>query len=154
MIKYATISLIVLLWVFACNPVKKVMNDPDKKEEVSKRLLKEGICRPDTFLLVITDTVVTTDTVEHLYLTTDTIVNMDTVYITKTRWKDIIKTVTIRDTLLKTIEDRTQVNALKDDVMVVKARLSQQKEKDAKTMLWLAIIAFIFGAVVALLIRR
>jgi hypothetical protein len=152
--RYAIVALIALLWVAACNPVKKVMGDPDLKEDVTNRLLKEGICRPDTFLLVITDTVVTTDTVEHLYLTTDTIVNMDTVYITKTRWKDIIKTITIRDTLLKTIEDRAAIDALKGELIASGARLDQQKEKDTKMMMALGFIGLILGIVISLLMRR
>ena len=152
--RYAIVALIALLWVAACNPVKKVMGDPDLKEDVTNRLLKEGICRPDTFLLVITDTVVTTDTVEHLYLTTDTLVKMDTVYITKTRWKDIIKTITIRDTLLKTIEDRAAIDALKGELIASGARLDQQKEKDTKMMMALGFIGLILGIVISLLMRR
>jgi hypothetical protein len=154
MMRYVILALIALLWVVACNPVNKVMGDPDLKEDVTNRLLKEGICRPDTFLLVITDTVVTTDTVEHLYLTTDTIVNMDTVYITKTRWKDIIKTITIRDTLLKTIEDRAAIDALKDELIASGARLDQQKEKDTKMMMALAFVGLIVGIIISMAMRR
>jgi hypothetical protein len=147
-------AVFALLWVAACNPVKKVMGDPDLKEDVTNRLLKEGICRPDTFLLVITDTVVTTDTVEHLYLTNDTIVKMDTVYITKTRWKDIIKTITIRDTILKTIEDRAAIDALKGELIASGARLSQQKEKDTKMMIALAFVGLIVGIIISMAMRR
>ena len=152
--RYVIVALIALLCVVACNPVNKVMGDPDLKKDVTNRLLKEGICRPDTFLLVITDTVATTDTVEHLYLTTDTLVKMDTVYITKTRWKDIIKTITIRDTILKTIEDRAAIDALKGELIASGARLAQQKEKDTKMMMALGFIGLILGIVISLLMRR
>ena len=151
--KVLTILAAVLLLV-SCDPVKRVMRDPDRKARISNDLLKQGICKPDTFLIAITDTFITVDTVGVLYIQTDTIVSLDTIRIVQTKWRDIVKTVTIRDTLLKTIEDRAQVDALREETVALKARLAERKNKDYDSMLWIALAGAVMGGTGVYLIRR
>ena len=154
MMRYLISSLLILFVVIACNPVKKVMGDPEKKKKVTDQLLKEGICRPDTFLLVITDTLVQTDTLGVIVQQTDTIVVNDTIRITKTKWRDILKTVTIRDTLLKTIVDESQVQALRDENNTLKGRLAQRKDNNYDSMLWIALAGAVMGGTGVYLLKR
>lgn len=147
-------ALAFLCLLASCDPVKRVLGDPDKKDRVKTTLLKEGICRPDTFLLVITDTLVSTDTIGVIVTETDTIVTFDTVRITNTKWREILKTVTIRDTLLKTIEDRAQVDALTQETVALKARLAERKEKEFDSMLWIALAGAVMGGAGVYLIKR
>lgn len=152
--RYIISSLLILFVVIACNPVKKVMGDQEKKKKVADQLLKEGICRPDTFLLVITDTLVQTDTLGVIVQQTDTIVVNDTIRITKTKWRDILKTVTIRDTLLKTIVDDAQVQALRDENNTLKGRLAQRKDNGYDSMLWVALAGAVMGGTGVYLLKR
>lgn len=146
--------VLALLVLWSCDPVKRVLGDPEKKDRIKADLLKEGICRPDTFLLVVTDTLVAVDTIGVVVTQTDTLVTFDTVRITQTKWRDILKTVTIRDTLLRTVEDRAQVEALKAETIELKARLSERKGKDFDSMLWIAIAGAVMGGTGMYLIRR
>ena len=46
----------------ACNPVKKVLADPEKKEKVGREWEKEHPCNNDTTFVTKSDTTVVTDT--------------------------------------------------------------------------------------------
>lgn len=148
------VIVISVLALWSCDPVRRVMGDPDKKDRIKADLLKEGLCRPDTFLLVVTDTLVETDTLEALVLQTDTLHVNDTLYITRTRWRDVIKKTTIRDTILKTIEDKALAESLRDENIALKARLEQRKERDFDAMLWIALAGAVMGGTGMYLIKR
>lgn len=147
-------ALAFLCMLASCDPVRRVMYDPEKKDRIKADLLAEGLCRPDTFLLVVTDTLVETDTLEALVLQTDTLHVNDTLYITRTKWRDVIKKTTIRDTILKTIEDRALAQSLRDENIALKARLEQRKERDFDAMLWVALAGAVMGGTGMYFMRR
>lgn len=151
--KEAGIAFISLL-ILACNPVQKVLNHRDKRDAVAQELLKDGLCKPDTLRIVKTDTLLRIDTLGLILLQTDTLVTFDTVRITKTQLRNIVKTITIRDTLLHTIEDKAQVQALKDENNKLKGRIDQRKEKDWDSMLWIALASAVAGGAGMALIKR
>jgi len=148
------LSLLLLSFLASCDPVHRVMGDPKKKARARSQVLQEGICRPDTFLLVITDTLETTDTVEHLYLSTDTIHTKDTVYIVRTRWRDILKTITIRDTIVRQIEDRTRLDDMRMRYESLEATLDACVEDKRRNFWWLLAFGIVIGALVAFIVRR
>ena len=146
--------LLLTLAVASCDPVKRVLGDPERKNKVANELVKEGLCRPDTFLLVVTDTLVKVDTIGVLYIQTDTIVDNDTVRLVQTKFRDIVKTVTIRDTLLKTIEDTKRVQVLTDENATLRGRLAERKGMQYDSMLWIALAGAVMGGTGVYLIRR
>lgn len=144
----------ISLLIFACNPVQKVLNHRDKRDAVAQELLKDGLCKPDTFKIVKTDTILRIDTLGLILLQTDTLITFDTVRITKTQLRNIVKTITIRDTLLHTIEDKAQVQALKDENNKLKGRIEQRKEKEFDSMLWIALAGAVMGGAGMALIKK
>ena len=147
-------AFLALLLLSSCDPVHRVMGDPKKKARARSQFLDEGICRPDTFLLVVTDTMETVDTVEHLYLSTDTIHTKDTVYIVRTRWRDILKTITIRDTIVRQIEDRTRLDDMRMRYESLEATLDACVEDKRRNFWWLLAFGIVIGALVAFIVRR
>lgn len=148
------VIVLSVLALWSCDPVRRVMGDPDKKDRIKADLLKEGLCRPDTFLLVVTDTLVETDTLEAIVLQTDTLHVNDTLYITRTKWRDVIKKTTIRDTILKTIEDKALAESLRDENIALKARLTERKEKEFDSMLWIALAGAVMGGAGMYILKR
>ena len=130
------ISLLLILLI-GCNPVKQVLRDQDKLEEVAKVVVKGGWCANDTTFVVKSDTIVDVDTLVRIDTLTDTYVLNDTTYITKLKTRDIIKSITIHDTLKSFIVDNARVRLLQAD----SARLSNDsitwEGKAKRRQLWI-----------------
>jgi len=90
--------LLLLLIFISCNPVKQVIRDQDKLEEVAKVVIKGGWCANDTTYITKSDTLVEVDTLITTDTLTDTYIINDTVYLTKWNTREITKTLTIHDT--------------------------------------------------------
>jgi len=114
--------LLLLLIFISCNPVKQVIRDQDKLEEVAKVVIKGGWCANDTTYITKSDTLVEVDTLITTDTLTDTYIINDTVYLTKWNTREITKTLTIHDTLRSIITDNARVRLLQTD----SARLSNE----------------------------
>ena len=127
--------LIVLL--IGCNPVKQVLRDQEKLEEVAKVVVKGGWCANDTTFITKSDTLIEVDTLIRIDTETYTQIVNDTTYITKWKTREIIKSVTIHDTLKSYIVDNARVRLLQAD----SARLSNDsitwKGKAKRRQLWI-----------------
>ena len=127
---------LILLFV-SCNPVKQVLRDQDKLEQVAKVVVKGGWCANDTTFITKSDTLVEVDTIIRIDTQTDTQIVNDTVYITKWKTRDIIKSTTIHDTLKSFIVDNARVRLLQAD----SARLSNEsitwEGKAKRRQLWI-----------------
>jgi hypothetical protein len=135
---------LVLLFV-SCNPVKQVLRDQDKLEQVAKVVVKGGWCANDTTFITKSDTLVKIDTFIRIDTQTDTKIINDSVYITKWKTRDIIKSTTIHDTLRSYIVDNARVRLLQTD----SARLSNDvitwEGKARRRQLWIfALIGLFF----------
>ena len=130
------ISLLLLLLV-SCNPVKQVLRDQEKLEEVAKVVVKGGWCANDTTFITKSDTLVKIDSFIRIDTQTDTQIINDSVYITKWKTRDIIKSITIHDTLKSFIVDNARVRLLQAD----SARLSNDsitwEGKAKRRQLWI-----------------
>ena len=133
------ISLLLLLLV-GCNPVKQVLRDQEKLEEVAKVVVKGGWCANDTTFITKSDTLVKIDSFIRIDTQTDTQIINDSVYITKWKTRDIIKSITIHDTLKSFIVDNARVRLLQAD----SARLSNDsitwEGKARKRQLWIFLL--------------
>ena len=130
------ISLLLLLLI-GCNPVKQVLRDQEKLEEVAKVVVKGGWCANDTTFITKSDTLVEIDTFVNVKMQIDTQKVNEFVYITNWKTRDIIKSVTIHDTLKSYIVDNARVRLLQTD----SARLSNEvitwEGKAKRRQLWI-----------------
>ena len=128
--------ILVLLFV-SCNPVKQVLRNQEMLEEVAKVVVKGGWCASDTTFIVKSDTLIEIDTFVNVKMQIDTQKVNEFVYINKWKTRDIIKSVTIRDTLKSYIVDNARVRLLQTD----SARLSNEvitwEGKAKRRQLWI-----------------
>jgi hypothetical protein len=134
-----------LLLFLGCNPVKQVLRDQEKLEEVAKVVVKGGWCANDTTFITKSDTLIKVDTLLEIQKDLEVVTLNDTTYVTKFKTKTIIKTLTIRDTLKSYIVDNARVKLLQTD----SARLSNDvitwKGKARRRQLWIfALIGLFF----------
>ena len=126
-----------LLLFLGCNPVKQVLRDQEKLEEVAKVVVKGGWCANDTTFITKSDTIVKIDSFIRIDTQTDTQIINDSVYITKWKTRDIIKSITINDTIKSFIVDNARVRLLQAD----SARLSNDsitwEGKAKRRQLWI-----------------
>jgi hypothetical protein len=105
-------NLIFILLLVSCNPVKHVLNHNDKRSEIITILKSQGICTPDTLTYFRTDTIIKLDTIGVIEIFTDTFVVNDTIKIITYKYRDILKTITVIDTVKSIVIDIDRVNAL------------------------------------------
>lgn len=147
------ISLLLLLLV-GCNPVKQVLRDQEKLEEVAKVVVKGGWCANDTTFVVKSDTLVEVDTLVRIDTLTDTYVFNDTTYITKWKTRDIIKSITIHDTIKSFIVDNARVRLLQADSVKFTNLANDYKAKADSRLNWLIFFLVIISLFVYLKLRK
>ena len=135
MLKYYII--IIILVVASCNPVKQVLNDRSKFEQVAKEVIKSGMCANDTTFIVKSDTIVDVDTLVRIDTLTDTYVLNDTVHIVKWKTRDITKSITIHDTIKSFIVDNARVRLLQADSTRLTNLANEYKSKADSRLNWL-----------------
>lgn len=138
------ISLLLLLLI-GCNPVKQVLRDQEKLEEVAKVVVKGGWCASDTTFITKSDTLVEVDTLLQVDTITDTYILNDTTYITKWKTKTITKTLTIRDTLKSYIVDNARVRLLQADSSRLAYELNTWEGKAKRRQLWIFLLIGAIG---------
>ena len=126
-----------LLLFLGCNPVKQVLRDQEKLEEVAKVVVKGGWCANDTTFITKSDTVVKIDSFIRIDTQTDTQIINDSVYITKWKTRDIIKSITIHDTLKSFIVDNARVRLLQADSTRLTNLANEYKVKADSRLNWL-----------------
>jgi hypothetical protein len=136
-----------ILSFLSCNPVKQVLKDRNKFEQVAKEVIKSGICANDTTFITKSDTLIEVDTLTYIDTETYTQIVNDTTYITRWKSRDIKTTITIHDTLKSFIVDNARVRLLQAD----SARLSNEsitwEGKAKRRQIWIfGLIALIVGA--------
>jgi hypothetical protein len=137
----------VILSFVSCNPVKQVLKDRNKFEQVAKEVIKSGMCANDTTYITKTDTIVEVDTLIEIQKDLELVTFNDTTYFTKWKTKTITKTLTIRDTLKSYIVDNARVRLLQTDSARLSSEVIEWKAKAKKRQLWIFfILAIIAGA--------
>jgi hypothetical protein len=143
----ALISVFFIFWLLSCNPVKQVLRDQEKLEEVAKVVVAGGWCANDTTYITNSDTLIKIDTLVNIDIQVDTQKVNEFVYITNWKTRDIIKSVTIHDTVKSFIVDNARVRLLQADSARLNGEVIQWKGKAKRRQIWLfAIVAMIFGA--------
>ena len=138
--------LLLLMLFIGCNPVKQVLRDQEKLEQVAKVVVKGGWCANDTTFITKSDTLVNVDTIIRIDTQTDTHIFNDTTYITKWKTRDITKTLTIHDTIKSFIVDNARVRLLQTDSARLAFELNEWEGKAKKRQLWIFLLIGMIGA--------
>jgi hypothetical protein len=131
-------KLLLILLLVSCNPVKQVLRDPEKFDQVAKEVIRQGYCANDTLVIVKSDTLVKVDSLIEVY--SDTTFINDTAYVTLWNNRNFTRTFTIHDTLRSVIVDNAHVKLLKADIDKI-TKQSEQHKQDATNRLYWFIIA-------------
>ena len=132
--------LLALLILSSCNPIKKVLNDPAKFAVIKDTVLARGYCVNDTSFVYISDTLEVTDTLYEVM--TDTLVINDSLVFWDTKYKTILKTRTIRDSIKSFIVDSARV-------MVLRKELNIEREKAKENKSWRKMFFWAIGCALA-----
>ena len=143
-----------MLFISSCSPVKRVMDSVSKKEKVTNLLLAEGICTPDTMVYRFTDTLIRWDTIGVVMLQIDTLYRNDTTFIIKNIYRDILQTITIHDTTITTVVDRSALEALRSINASLDIQVQAANKERSKWLWWLVGMAAIIGALLIVIIKK
>jgi hypothetical protein len=146
--------LLLLILFVSCNPVKQVLRDQDKLEEVAKVVVKGGWCANDTTFITTSDTLVEVDTLVMIDTLTDTYVLNDTTYITKWKTREITKKVTIHDTIKSFIVDNARVRLLQADSTRLINLANDYKSKADSRLNWLISLLILIALFIYLKLRK
>lgn len=135
--------IILFILFVSCNPVKQVLRDQEKLEEVAKVVVAGGWCANDTTYIIKSDTLVEVDTLVKTDTITDTYILNDTTYVTKWKTREITKTLTIHDTIKSYIVDNARINLLKADLDRVTKESEQHKQNATNRLFWFIIACII-----------
>ena len=138
--------IFLLILLIGCNPVKQVLRDQDKLEQIAKVIVAGGWCANDTTFITKSDTLIEFDTLVEVHTDIQIRNINDSVYVTNWKTKNIIKTLTIHDTLKSYIVDNARVRLLQTD----SARLSNEvitwEGKAKRRQLWIFLLIGVIGA--------
>jgi len=148
------IAMLLFISAIGCDPVRRVLDDPAHRTRVADELLRDGLCRYDTLTIVKRDTIIKTDTIGEIVIFTDTTIERDTVRITATKWRDIVRTVTIRDTLKMTVVDASGRDAHIRQVSELEGRLKEVGDSSRRYRMSTAFLLIAFVGLVALAVRK
>jgi hypothetical protein len=130
-------SILLLILLVSCNPVKQVLNDKAKFDMVAKEVIRQGYCANDTLIIVKSDTIVKIDSL--IDVRSDTTIINDTAYITMLETRNFTKTLTIHDTLRSIIVDNARVNQLQADVVYINKQSEEHKQNATNRLYWFII---------------
>lgn len=141
--------ILAIFGLSACDPIHRLQRDDDAREDVTRWLLGQGICRPDTVRIHRRDTVVRYDTVGERVIWIDTTYLHDTVRITRERLRDVLKTMTIRDTLWQTIFDRAREQSLVIELKDCRAdNEAYRRSQKVWRWAWIGVFAFLILCII------
>ena len=87
-------------------------------------------------------------------LQVDTIYRNDTTFITKNIYRDIMQTITIHDTTITTVVDRSALEALRSINASLDIQLQAEVKSRSKWLWWLVIMGVIIGALLVVIIKK
>ena len=146
--------LLFILFIISCNPVKQVLRDEDKLQQVARVIVNGGWCANDTTFITKSDTLVKVDTFLNVEVYTDTQKVNEFVYITKWKTKNIVKSITIRDTLKSYIVDNARIKLLQADSTRLTIKMNEYKHKANIRLSWLISLLIIAAVYVYLKLKK
>ena len=131
--------LLISLFFLSCNPVKQVLRDREKLDEVAKYVVASGYCANDTIIKTKSDTLITYDTVieKGADIFRD-IYHTDTLRLPLT--KKIVKTIRIRDTIKSVVVDNARIKLLEAKLAVQIEKTQEYKDKANSRLKWMILL--------------
>ncbi len=155
-VNFMLIAYIILVFaailMLGCNPVKQVIRDKDKLDKVAEVVIRSGYCANDTVLITKSDTMINYDTVTNTKITT--VQKNDTVYLWETKYRNVIKTVKIRDTVRQVVVDQAKINILEKDNVKLVDQLAKSEDESRKRLYWVFVLLLIILGYVYLKIKK
>ena len=180
--KYLSAIVLLILFVYSCNPVQQIFKDPAKMNQVAEEMIRRGYCSNDTTIInKVTDTVfVRNEDFIDTVLIENGACNFDTVLSTGTRVKfengflyvkekRATKTRVITNTVNNYITDKAKeelltkdIQCYKDTVNTLRGSITSLKEVNETLLAKLSkykmyiigLIALIIGSFVWRVIRK
>ena len=138
--------ILLLILLIGCNPVKQVLRDKDKLEQVARVVIAGGWCANDTTFITKSDTLIEFDTLVEVHTDIQIRNINDSVYVTNWKTKNIIKTLTIHDTLKSYIVDNARVRLLQTDSARLSNEVIRWEGKAKRRQLWIFLLIGVIGA--------
>jgi len=146
---WAAISIAAL----SCNPAKRALDQKRIIDEaIAKWVLENPI--PMSEIMLPGDTLVIRDTAWVDNYVYDTVYRKDTVRITKTAYKVVKEVKTIRDTVVRTVNNTEAIIRLSDEKNLLQGRLYGAEKAQEKQRWWIVILAIISSILLVITIRR
>jgi hypothetical protein len=148
------IFLFLILWLFSCNPVKQVLRDQNKLDQVAKVVVAGGYCANDTTFIVKSDTTIQVDTLVQNDTTIQVETRNDTTFLTRLKYRDIIKSITIHDTIKSVVVDNARLNLIQADLAAERIKSKEWESKAEKRAGWLIILILAIAGFIYLKLRK
>jgi hypothetical protein len=142
-------AIFLFFGMSGCNPIKRVLSNQAKRDQMAAEIIKLGYCINDTTIVEIHDTTMTTDTIDVPVIFTDTLIRNDTVFFWETKYFDIVKTKVVTQKIDRVIVDSAKVQVLTRELAQTKAALadSNVRRKQWRTQFGAAFSALIFAMI-------
>jgi hypothetical protein len=148
------IFIFLILWLLSCNPVKQVLRDQDKLDAVARVVVAGGYCANDTTYIVKSDTTIKVDTLIQNDTTIQVETRNDTTFLTRLKYRDIIKSITIHDTIKSVIVDNARLNLIQADLEAERIKSKEWEGKAEKRAGWLIILILAIAGYVYLKLKK
>lgn len=148
-----TYYLLAIVLFSSCDPAKRLQRNEARKQKIITQLMLEGICEGDTIIRIVHDTTIKVDTVGEIYIYTDTSYISDTVLIKQLREKKILKTITLTDTVIRTITDVAGMEAVKSELDRIKNECGGMKAQRNVAYSLLAFALSLAGIIIMVIIK-
>lgn len=142
------VAAIYMMLMASCNPVKRVLKDKNKLDQVAEVVVRSGYCANDTTIVTKSDTLYSFDTITDTQL--ETFVRNDTIFKTQFKNKTVTKTVTIKDTIQKVVVDNARIHVLQKDLAVSEEKLKAEQEESKKRLHWIIMLILIISGYLVL----
>jgi hypothetical protein len=147
------IIIATILFIFfgavSCNPIKKVLKNPVKKDQMAAEIIKLGYCINDTIIFELHDTISTTDTIDVPVIITDSLFRNDTLFFWETKYLDIVTTKVITKQLDRVVIDSAKIKLLEKELAELKIKFADvdQRRKNWRTQFGAAFSALMFAII-------
>lgn len=148
------ILLFTLLWLISCNPVKQVLRDQNKLDAVAKVVVAGGYCANDTTFIVKSDTTIKVDTLVQNDTTFHVETRNDTTYLTRLKYRDIIKSITIHDTIKSVVVDNARLKLIQADLTASNLKSMEWERKAERRAGWLIILILAIAGYIYLKLKK
>lgn len=136
---------------FSCNPVRQVLKDKEKFDQVANEVIKRGYCLIDTIVVNTSDTILVVDTLYDEIIKIDTMVKNDTVYFWQNKIFNVRSKYIIKDTIK--LIDSSRINVLNAELKKKDEHLNKYSERISQLKRFLIYVSAALVLLIVIKIR-